>query len=102
MRGHCWGCPMKSKWRKLARQVVREQLSVRAVEKLVKEAQKPKAKKKEKPRDIHMEALCRRLEARFQTTVKIAPHQLTIQFADDDDLNRILELLGALEESEQA
>ncbi|MFR9254722.1 MAG: hypothetical protein ACLVJ6_03895 [Merdibacter sp.] len=49
-----------------------------------------------------MEALCRRLEARFQTTVKIAPHQLTIQFADDDDLNRILELLGALEESEQA
>ncbi|MFR9254723.1 MAG: hypothetical protein ACLVJ6_03900 [Merdibacter sp.] len=30
----------------LARQVVREQLSVRAVEKLVKEAQKPKAKKK--------------------------------------------------------
>lgn len=86
----------------LARQVVREQLSVRAVEKLVKEAQKPKAKKKEKPRDIHMEALCRRLEARFQTTVKIAPHQLTIQFADDDDLNRILELLGALEESEQA
>ena len=29
-------------------------------------------------------------------------HQLTIQFADDDDLNRILELLGALEESEQA
>lgn len=84
----------------LAQRAIREQLSVRAVEKLVKEMQTPKEKKKEKPRDIHMEALCRRLEERFQTTVKISSHQISIQFEDNDDLNRILEMIGGLEESE--
>lgn len=84
----------------LAQRAIREQLSVRAVEKLVKEMQTPKEKKKEKPRDIHMEALCHRLEERFQTTVKISSHQISIQFEDNDDLNRILEMIGGLEESE--
>lgn len=84
----------------LAKKIIKEQLSVRAVEKLVKETQKPKERKKEKPRDIHMEAVCHRLENRFQTTVKIEKNHITIHYEDVDDLNRILEMIGGLDESE--
>ena len=83
----------------IAEKAIREQLSVRAVEKLVKAISSPEPKVKEKKRDIHLEAVCHRLEERFQTTVKISSHQLTIQFSDNDDLNRILEMIGGLEES---
>ena len=83
----------------IAEKAIREQLSVRAVEKLVKTILNPEPKAKEKKRDIHLEAVCHRLEERFQTTVKISSHQLTIQFSDNDDLNRILEMIGGLEES---
>ena len=83
----------------IAEKAIREQLSVRAVEKLVKTISNPEPKVKEKKRDIHLEAVCHRLEERFQTTVKISSHQLTIQFSDNDDLNRILEMIGGLEES---
>ena len=83
----------------IAEKAIREQLSVRAVEKLVKAISNPEPKVKEKKRDIHLEAVCHRLEERFQTTVKISSHQLTIQFSDNDDLNRILEMIGGLEES---
>ena len=40
----------------VAQKAIREQMSVRAVEKLVKGMVQPKPKKKEKARDIHMEA----------------------------------------------
>ena len=83
----------------IAEKAIREQLSVRAVEKLVKAISNPEPKAKEKKRDIHLEAVCHRLEERFQTTVKISSHQLTIQFSDNDDLNRILEMIGGLDES---
>ena len=83
----------------IAEKAIREQLSVRAVEKLVKAISNPEPKAKEKKHDIHLEAVCHRLEERFQTTVKISSHQLTIQFSDNDDLNRILEMIGGLEES---
>ena len=82
----------------LAKKIIQEQLSVRAVEKLVKELQKPKEKKKEKDRDIHMEAVCHRLEDRFQTNVTIDKHHISIRYEDVNDLNRILEMLGGLEE----
>ncbi len=82
----------------LAKKIIQEQLSVRAVEKLVKELQKPKEKKKEKERDIHMEAVCHRLEDRFQTNVTIDKHHISIRYEDVNDLNRILEMLGGLEE----
>lgn len=82
----------------LAKKIIQEQLSVRAVEKLVKELQKPKEKKKEKERDIHMEAVCHRLEDRFQTNVTIDKHHISIRYEDVNDLNRILEILGGLEE----
>ena len=49
----------------VAQKAIREQMSVRAVEKLVKGMVQPKPKKKEKARDIHMEAVEHRLQERF-------------------------------------
>ncbi len=83
----------------VAQKAIREQLSVRAVEKLVKSMVQPKPKKKEKPRDIHLEAVEHRLQDRFQTTVKVANGQIVIRYIGDDDLNRILEMIGGLDES---
>ena len=82
----------------VAQKAIREQLSVRAVEKLVKSMVQPKPKKKEKARDIHMEAVEHRLQERFQTTVKVANGQIVIRYDGDDDLNRILEMIGGLDE----
>lgn len=83
----------------VAQKAIREQMSVRAVEKLVKGMVQPKPKKKEKARDIHMEAVKHRLQERFQTTVKVANGQIVIRYDGDDDLNRILEMIGGLDES---
>lgn len=83
----------------VAQKAIREQLSVRAVEKLVKSMVQPKPKKKEKPRDIHLETVEHRLQDRFQTTVKVANGQIVIRYSGDDDLNRILEMIGGLDES---
>lgn len=83
----------------VAQKAIREQLSVRAVEKLVKSMVQPKPKKKEKPRDIHLEAVEHRLQDRFQTTVKVANGQIVIRYSGDDDLNRILEMIGGLDEN---
>lgn len=83
----------------VAQKAIREQMSVRAVEKLVKGMVQPKPKKKEKARDIHMEAVEHRLQERFQTTVKVANGQIVIRYDGDDDLNRILEMIGGLDES---
>ena len=82
----------------VAQKAIREQMSVRAVEKLVKGMVQPKPKKKEKARDIHMEAVEHRLQERFQTTVKVANGQIVIRYDGDDDLNRILEMIGGLDE----
>ena len=83
----------------VAQKAIREQLSVRAVEKLVKSMVQPKPKKKEKPRDIHLEDVEHRLQDRFQTTVKVANGQIVIRYSGDDDLNRILEMIGGLDEN---
>lgn len=82
----------------VAQKAIREQMSVRAVENLVKGMVQPKPKKKEKARDIHMEAVEHRLQERFQTTVKVANGQIVIRYDGDDDLNRILEMIGGLDE----
>lgn len=82
----------------VAQKAIREQMSVRTVEKLVKGMVQPKPKKKEKARDIHMEAVEHRLQERFQTTVKVANGQIVIRYDGDDDLNRILEMIGGLDE----
>jgi ParB family transcriptional regulator, chromosome partitioning protein len=79
----------------IAEKIVKEGLSAREVEKLVKD-------KKSNPRPqststdySYAEQL---LSDKFQTKIKIVSKALTIHFQDDDDLNRLLELMGVIED----
>lgn len=79
----------------LAKKIVNEGLSVRAVEKLVKTPQ-PKVKvKKDLSRYHYVTEL---LEKKVQSKVSIDENKILIQHHGDDDLNRILELLQVIEE----
>ena len=82
----------------LANQAIKEHLSVRKVEALVKEMNAPKKKKTEQKEDPFIESLNHRLEDKFQTKVKIDAKQIVISYHGVDDLNRILEILGCLDE----
>ena len=83
----------------LAMQIAEEGLSVREVEKRVKERHdKPKAKpvrKKEDPNLLYVEEI---MQNRLQTRVKVDKKQIVIQYSGTEDLDRILELIHCLEE----
>lgn len=84
----------------IACKVVDEGLSVRAVEKLVKEqfAQTPPTKKKVEV-DQKYQYVQDLLQNKLQTQVKVDKKQLTIHYENVNDLNRILEVLGCIEEN---
>ena len=82
----------------LAKQAIKEKLSVRKVEALVKELNTPKKKKTTTEVDPVIEDLNLRLQNKFQTKVKIEPKQIVISYHGTDDLNRLLEILGCLDE----
>lgn len=84
-----------AKLQALADRIAKEGLSAREVEKLVKD-KKPAPKKEVLDTDYSYAE--RLLTNKLQTRVKIAPKQVTISFDDDDDLNRLLEIIGALED----
>lgn len=84
-----------SKIQALADKIAKEGLSARDVEKLVKD-KRPVQKKETQETDYSYAE--RLLTNKLQTRVKIAPKQVTINFNDDDDLNRLLEIIGALED----
>jgi ParB family chromosome partitioning protein len=78
----------------IARKIVKEGLSVRAVEKLVSRKEtKPKIKK-----DLSkFEYVTELFEKKTQTKVVIDDHKIQIHYHGDDDLNRILEVLDLIE-----
>ncbi|KIQ05776.1 ParB/RepB/Spo0J family partition protein [Curtobacterium flaccumfaciens] len=86
----------------LAEKIVNEDLSVRAAEAIAQQlaAKTPQAKPKPEPskRQAHFDDLAERLGDRLNTRVKIAvgarKSSVTIDFANGDDLNRILAELG--------
>jgi ParB family transcriptional regulator, chromosome partitioning protein len=85
----------------LAEKIVNEDLSVRAAEAIAQQlASKAPAKPKAEPskRQVHFNDLAERLGDRLNTRVKIAvgarKSSVTIDFANGDDLNRILRELG--------
>lgn len=82
----------------VAQKAIQLHLSVRAVETLVKNMNEPKPEVEKKPRDINLEHVQERLQSRFQTKVKIDEKQITIKYSGTDDLNRLLEMLGGIEE----
>ena len=82
----------------VAHKAISSHMSVRAVEALVKELNEPKEKPQPKPKDIHLGQVEARLQSKFQTKVKVDEKQIVIKYEGNDDLNRLLELLGGIEE----
>ena len=82
----------------VAHKAISSHMSVRAVEALVKELNEPKEKPQPKPKDIHLGQVEGRLQSKFQTKVKVDEKQIVIKYEGNDDLNRLLELLGGIEE----
>jgi ParB family chromosome partitioning protein len=91
-----------------ARRIVTENLSVRAVEKLIQKAKqaprKPRASRSDIPPN-HVSCLSDKLHAHFGTSVRLTPCRtyangkkgrgsIEIEFYSNDDLDRILQILG--------
>lgn len=85
----------------VAQKAIQDNLSVRAVEDIVKgiklqDARKAKPKI-EKPKEyVYVEGLLRK---KYRTKIKVDEKTITIKYTNTDDLNRILELMGVIEES---
>ncbi len=84
-----------------AMKIVHDKMSVRDVEKYVKElnGKAPKPVKVEKKKDPMIRDIEARMSSKLGTEVEIQTKKISISFSDTDDLNRILEILGCLEES---
>lgn len=85
--------PLKIKT--IADRIVKDGLSAREVEKLIKDKKsnpKPHGERSDYSYAEHL------LSDKFQTKIKIVSQSLTIHFQDDDDLNRLLELMGVIED----
>ncbi|MPN39574.1 Stage 0 sporulation protein J [bioreactor metagenome] len=79
----------------LANRIIKDELSVREVEKLLQPAT-AKVKSEPKP-DIFLDNVRHIMEDKLQTKVEITKTRLTIEYSGVDDLNRILEILDCLE-----
>lgn len=88
-------CDDEEKMELIAKQAIKEKLSVRKVEELVKAKPKPV---KEEEHDPIMESIQERLQNKFQTKVNLDKKQITISYHGNDDLNRILEILDCLDD----
>ncbi|MDP0491940.1 MAG: ParB/RepB/Spo0J family partition protein [Verrucomicrobiota bacterium JB023] len=86
-----------------AQEVIRRKLTVRATEKLIQDfhretngAQRKKAKANEP--DPEKEALYRQIQSKlrqkFQTQINLKKGRIEIEYYGDDDLNRVLEIIG--------
>lgn len=86
-----------------AQEIMRRKMSVREVEKYVKTLQEnPVTKKREtKEKDPWIRDLEYRMQSKLGTKVDISGKTLTISYSGTEDLNRILELLNCIEESQQ-
>ncbi len=89
--------------RRLAKDAYEQGWSVRTMEQKVREYNEPKKptdKPKEKPFEdnIYIKEATSQLQEFFQTPVRIRPNSISIHFEDEQDLNRILELLSLTEE----
>ncbi len=91
----------KSKINQLANEIKDENLSVRALEQLLKEEEKPKNKVKEKKeieRDVNLDYLEDQLTHKFGTKTKIITKEkggkLVIDFSSKEDINRILKIMN--------
>lgn len=80
----------------LAKRAIKEDLSVRDMEKLVKE--KPVKIRKEKESDPFIDNVRSIMENKLSTKTEIDSKRIVIHYNGTEDLNRILEIIGCLEE----
>ena len=84
----------------VAQKAIDNELSVKEVEDIVKgiklqDARKAKPKE-EKPKEyVYVEGLLRK---KYRTKIKVDDNTITIKYSDTKDLNRILEIMGVIEE----
>lgn len=83
--------------KKIAKQTIQQGLSVRKVEQLVK-AQSQKKEEPKQEESVFVKDAKHKLEEYFQTSVHIGTHNISIHYENEEDLNRILELLNLVEE----
>ncbi|MCR5373579.1 MAG: ParB/RepB/Spo0J family partition protein [Solobacterium sp.] len=85
-----------------ARYILKKKMSVREVEKYIKTLLKDpdKRKKREVQKDPWIRDLENRMQDRLGTKVEVGTKSFTVSYQDTADLNRILDLLGLIEESE--
>ena len=91
----------KEKSIEIAKRAYEEKLSVREVENIVKgielsKTRKAKPKLELNPQYTYVEGLIRK---KLRTKVKVEDKQIMIKYTNTDDLNRILELLGVIEDN---
>lgn len=79
----------------LANKAAKEGLSVREVEKLAKK--KAPAPRPVKEEDPYLRDVKNTLERKYGTSVELTKKAITIRYQGNDDLNRILEIMDALE-----
>ncbi|MBQ6493558.1 MAG: ParB/RepB/Spo0J family partition protein [Erysipelotrichaceae bacterium] len=84
----------------MAKKTVKEGLSVRELETSVSKGKKANGKKKKKTekKDPFMEDVIRSLEKKYATKVEIRNKMISIKYTDTEDLNRILEIMGVIED----
>ena len=91
------GLKTEAGMRKVAKQAIDQGLSVRKVEQIVKDINNKKTVEKPKE-DIYVKAAKEKLQEYFQTSVSISKNSISIHYENNEDLNRVLELLNLVEE----
>lgn len=84
----------------IAQKAIKEILSVRQVEDIVKALKAAPKKKKEPKKEKHDEYAYAEsiLRKKYGTNIKVDDKTITIKYKGDEDLNRILELMGVIED----
>lgn len=83
-----------------AMKIIHEKMSVRDVEKYIHELHGTvkKTERPEKKKDPMIKDIENRMAGKLGTEVEISAKKIAISYSDTEDLNRILEILGCLEE----
>lgn len=87
----------EDKMMELADKCVKENLTVRDIEKLTREDKNTKTKPVTKEVDPFLNEVRRNIEQKLSTKVELDTKKIVINYKDTDDLNRILELLDLIE-----
>ena len=82
----------------VANQAAAEGLSVKQIEKLCKKMAKGNGRPAKKKSDPFMDDVIDRLQKKYSTKVEIKNKSINIKYNDVEDLNRILEIMGLIED----